>query len=103
MLLPKGARQPAVAQQWFAAMTGYIEKVETLLLTISGDISDADGMIARYSSLKYATLSLRNSAGPEISILAGTLLAKTTLNPEQSKKSANYRLYPGNISRHLKP
>ncbi len=86
MLLPKGERQSALAQQWFAAMTGYIEKVEALLLTISGDISDADGMIARYSSLKFATLSLRNSAGPEISILSGTILSKTPLAPEQAKK-----------------
>ena len=92
MLLPKGARKQALTQQWFAAMTGYIEKVETLLLTILGDISDADGMIARYSSLKYATLSLRNSAGPEISILAGTLLAKTPLDPEQSKKISQLQI-----------
>ncbi|MDY0383764.1 ATP-binding protein [Trichlorobacter sp.] len=86
MLLPKAERSPQLASHWFGAMTSYIEAIEALLQTISNDISDADGLIARYSSLKQATLALRNSAGPEISLLAGTINAKTPLSPEQVKK-----------------
>ncbi|ACD96395.1 ATP-binding protein [Trichlorobacter lovleyi] len=86
MLVPKSGRNPQLALQWFTAMTNYMEKVEYLLQVISGDISDKDGMIARYSSLKQATLSLRNSAGPEISILSGTMLSRAPLSVDQRKK-----------------
>jgi len=83
MLLPKDARDKELTQQWFAAMSSYIEKIEALLLVISADISDADGVIARYASLKYTTLSLRNSAGPEISILSGIMLSQTPITSKQ--------------------
>ena len=86
MLLPKATRDTELPQQWFAAMSSYIEKIEALLLVISADISDADGMIARYASLKYATLSLRNSAGPEISILSGIMLSQTPITAQQIRQ-----------------
>jgi len=86
VLLPKGQRPPQLATHWFSAMTRYIETVEALLQTISNDISDADGLIARYSALKRVTLALRNSAGPEISLLAGTINSSSPLSPEQAKK-----------------
>lgn len=86
VLLPKEQRPPQLATHWFSAMTSYIETVEALLQTISNDISDADGLIARYSALKRVTLALRNSAGPEISLLAGTINSSSPLSPEQAKK-----------------
>ncbi|QOX79637.1 response regulator [Trichlorobacter lovleyi] len=92
MRVPKNDRNPQLALQWFTAMTNYIEKVENLLQVISGDISDKDGMIARYSALKHVTLSLRNSAGPEISILSGTMLSGAPIAVDQSKKIEQLQL-----------
>ena len=86
MLLPKDQRPPQLATRWFSAMTRYIEEIEALLLIISNDISDADGLIARYTALKQVTLALRNSAGPEISLLAGTINANAPLSPDQLTK-----------------
>lgn len=86
MLIPKSSRNEQLTKVWFSAMSRYIEEIEALLLTISSDISDADGMIARYSSLKHIALSLRNSAGPEISILSGVMLSQVPVTAEQTKK-----------------
>ncbi|MDD2501724.1 MAG: histidine kinase dimerization/phospho-acceptor domain-containing protein, partial [Geobacter sp.] len=95
MLLPKDARDNVLTQQWFAAMSSYIEKIDALLLVISADISDADGMIARYASLKYTTLSLRNSAGPEISILSGTMASKTAITTKQINQIQQQQIITG--------
>ena len=86
MLVSKTDRDEKLAPQWFASITSYIEKIEAILLNISSDISDADGRIARYSSLKYVTLCLRNTAGPEISILSGTMLSQKPITNPQIKK-----------------
>jgi len=101
MLAPKSARDEQLTQLWFTAMTRYIETIEALLLTISGDISDTDGMIARYSALKSATLSLRNSAGPEISILSGVMLSQKPLAAEQGKKIEQLQLVSKNHIKRL--
>ena len=107
MLLPKDARDKELTQQWFAAMSSYIEKIEALLLVISADISDADGMIARYASLKYTTLSLRNSAGPEISILSGIMLSQTPITSKQisqiDQQQIITRLHLKNLETLAKP
>ncbi|ACN17780.1 sensory box histidine kinase/response regulator [Desulforapulum autotrophicum HRM2] len=88
LVVPKDQRQAGLAKEWFSAMTAYIETIEALLVTISSDISDADGIISRYSSLKHATLALRNTAGPEISILSATMAANSPMESELSEKIA---------------
>ena len=82
LVVPKDARESGLSEKWFAAMTNYIESIESLLVTISKDISDADGVISRYSSLKNETLALRNTAGPEMSILSATILSREPINPK---------------------
>lgn len=86
LVIPRDQRQTGLAKKWFSAMTEYIEAIEMLLVTISSDISDADGMISRYSSLKHATLALRNTAGPEISILSSTMAANSPLETKLAEK-----------------
>jgi HAMP domain-containing protein len=86
LVLPKDQREKGLSEFWFSEMTEYIERIEALLVIISKDISDADGMISRYSSLKLETLALRNTAGPEMSILSATMLSGTPIKPEQAKK-----------------
>jgi len=82
LVIPKDARESGLAEKWFAAMTNYIETIESLLVTISKDISDADGVISRYSSLKHEILALRNTAGPEMSILSATILSRKPIKPK---------------------
>ncbi|XCN73468.1 MAG: HAMP domain-containing protein [Candidatus Electrothrix aestuarii] len=82
LVISKDKRKQDLAETWFAAMTAYIESIESLLVGISSDISDADGMISRYSSLKHTALSLRNTAGPEVSILSATMLSQAPLRPQ---------------------
>ena len=84
--VPKANRKQALAEDWFSAMTAYIHRIESLLVAISNEISDADGTISRYSSLKYETLALRNTAGPEMSILSATMLSKAPLGPKSAAK-----------------
>lgn len=86
LLAPKTQRTPGLAESWFAAMTAYIESIETLLVGISSDISDADGIISRFSSLKHETLALRNTAGPEMSILSATMRSGEVLHPKLAQK-----------------
>ena len=86
LVVPKDARVSGLAEKWFATMTNYIESIESLLVTISEDISDADGVISRYSSLKHETLALRNTAGPEMSILSATILSREPINPRLTDK-----------------
>ena len=86
LVLSKDQREKGLSEFWFSEMTEYIERIEALLVIISKDISDADGMISRYSSLKLETLALRNTAGPEMSILSATMLSGTPIKPEQAKK-----------------
>ena len=82
----RDSRESGLAEKWFAAMTNYIESIESLLVTISIDISDADGVISRYSSLKHETLALRNTAGPEMSILSATILSREPIKPKLAEK-----------------
>lgn len=86
LLIPKDQRTQGLAEAWFAAMTGYIESIESLLVSISSEISDADGMISRYSLMKSETLALRNTAGPEMSILSAAMLSQAPLKPKLAKK-----------------
>ena len=92
LLTHKAQRKPGLAESWFAAMTAYIESIESLLVDISSDISDADGMISRYSSLKHETLALRNTAGPEMSILSATILSNAPLTPQLTQKINNLQV-----------
>jgi len=101
MILPKGERDPRLPAEWFAAMTRYIETIERLLLAISTEISDADGMIARFSQLKHATLALRNVAGPEISLLSGVILSKQPITPSQIRTIEQNRVLTTDIFRRL--
>ncbi len=84
--LPKAERRQALPETWFSMMTAYIHRIESLLVSISNEISDADGIISRYSSLKYETLALRNTAGPEMSILSATMLSAVPLSPKSANK-----------------
>ncbi len=92
LVVPKEQRQQGMAEIWFAAMTDYIERIESLLVDISSDISDQDGMISRYSALKRETLALRNTAGPEMSILSATILSKAPLSAKLAKKITNLQV-----------
>lgn len=96
LVVPKNAREVGLAERWFTAMTDYIESIESLLVTISMEISDADGVISRYSSLKHETLALRNTAGPEMSILSATILSREPIKPNLSDKIESLRV----ISKH---
>jgi PAS domain S-box-containing protein len=86
LIITKGKRDRNLPEIWFSAMTEYIECIEALLVSISIDISDADGMISRYSSLKHEILALRNTAGPEMSILSATMLSGKPIKPQLGKK-----------------
>jgi PAS domain S-box-containing protein len=86
MKVPKKDRDNRLSEIWFSAMTDYIELIEDLLVAISIDISDADGVISRYASLKHEILALRNTAGPEMSILSATMLSGKPLKPKLAKK-----------------
>jgi len=96
LVVPKNAREVGLAEKWFTAMTDYIESIESLLVTISMEISDADGVISRYSSLKHETLALRNTAGPEMSILSATILSREPIKPKLSDKIESLHV----ISKH---
>ena len=61
--LPKANRKQALAETWFSAMTDNIHRIESLLVGISNEISDADGIISRYSSLKRCQTRERFSCG----------------------------------------
>ncbi len=74
-LVPKNQRDSSLPKIWFGAMTTLIKQIESLLVLISQDLSDADGMIARLSALQHKALALRNTSGPEMSILSATLLS----------------------------
>ena len=86
LVVPQTERKIGLAVIWFDTMTKYIESIEALLVTISIDISDADGIISRYSSLKNEVLALRNTAGPEMSILSATILSQKPIKDELVKK-----------------
>jgi PAS domain S-box-containing protein len=92
IVIPKAKREDGLADIWFSSMTQYIENIENLLVIISADISDADGIISRYSSLKHEALALRNTAGPEMSILSGTILSGKPINPELAKKIGDLQI-----------
>ena len=79
LVIPKDQRKIDLPDTWFTAMTDYIMSIKVLLGHISNTISDSDGMISRYSSLKNETFSLRNTAGPEMSIMAATILSGSPL------------------------
>ncbi|MFH2091214.1 MAG: PAS domain-containing protein [Pseudomonadota bacterium] len=92
LVATKDQREKGLSEIWFSAMTAYIESIETLLVTISKDISNADGMISRFSSLKYETMALRNTAGPEMSILSATILSRAPIKPELAKKIVSLQI-----------
>lgn len=86
LIIPLERRDPELPEIWFSLMTEYIESIELLLVIISQNISDTDGVISRYSTLKHKTLSLRNTAGPEISILSATMLSEKPIKQRLTEK-----------------
>jgi len=101
LVLPLEQRKQGLAEIWFAVMTEYIESINDLLVIISSNISDADGIISRYSSLKNETLSLRNTAGPEMSILSATILSGDPIKPQLAKKISNLQVITKNHFQRL--
>ena len=101
LVIPKDQRRQGLAETWFAAMTEYIESIESLLIGISSDISDADGMISRYSLLKHETLALRNTAGPEVSILSATMLSEAPLSSQAAEKIRDLKIITQEHFRNL--
>lgn len=92
LIVSKDEREKGLAGIWFKTMTRYIESIESLLVTISVDISNSDGVISRYSSLKHEALALRNTAGPEMSILSATILSGEPINEELKDKIENLHI-----------
>ena len=88
MVVEKPKRTSGLAREWFAAMTELIERIETLLRRASLEIRNADAQLARLTRLKVRVLSLRNTAGPEISILTGTMRSGTPITQDLAKKIA---------------
>lgn len=78
---PLSKRNPALPEAWFGTMTGYIDSIDALLVYISYDISNTDGTISRYFSIKHHSLALRNTAGSEIALLSAPLSSATPLKP----------------------
>ncbi len=69
MLVTKDKRDLAIASQWFAEMTKLIKSIENLLFIVSRDISLADGVVSELFFLKLKALEVRNTAGPECSMI----------------------------------
>lgn len=69
MLVTRDERDPALAPQWFGEMTKLITSIENLLFIISRDIGLADGVVSELFYLKLKALALRNTAGPECSMI----------------------------------
>jgi signal transduction histidine kinase len=69
MLVTRNERDPSLAPQWFGEMTKLITSIENLLFIISRDISLADGVVSELFYLKLKALALRNTAGPECSMV----------------------------------
>ncbi len=70
----------------FSAVTGLIGSIEELLVVMSNSIRYTDSGVSHYFSIKHKVLSLRNTAGPEMSILLSNMLSGTRLKPELSEK-----------------
>ena len=101
MVIPLESRDPSLSEIWFNKMTEFIEEIESLLAIISDDISDADGRISRYSSIKLKVLSLRNTAGPEMSILSAAMLSEQPLKKHLVDKIQNLQVLSWNTFREL--
>ena len=99
--LPLADRTSGLPERWFRSMSGYIESLETLLSLISQDVSDSDGLLARYSSLKYQTLGLRNSAGPEMSILSATMLSHVPIREPLYSRILELQIITGQYFKEL--
>ncbi|WP_168203260.1 HAMP domain-containing protein [Oceanispirochaeta crateris] len=99
--LPMESRNPQLSEIWFAKMTEYIESIESLLILVSQDISNSDGLISRYSSLKHKAMALRNIAGPEISILTATMVSGKPLKDKFSAKISKHIIINDEIFKDL--
>ena len=86
LLVEKSKRTHGLATEWFAAMTGLIEKIDGLQRSIIFDIRNADIQLERLAQLKSTSLSLRNTAGPEISILTATMHSGKPISEELVQK-----------------
>ena len=99
LLIEKSQRTPGLAKEWFAAMTGLIEKIDLLQRSIMFDIRNADIELERLAHLKSTSLSLRNTAGPEISILTATMYSGKPISEELVQKVSGLE---GETRLHLK-
>lgn len=86
MLVPKTKRNDDLPKLWFKTMTDYIGLVQDLQTLISGDISNTDVTIYRFSTLKNKIMELRNIIAPEMSILSGVILSGKPISPELKVK-----------------
>ena len=81
--LPKAERLPALTGRWFQATTALIDAIADLLAQVTFGGRDADATTIRLAIVKLKSIALRNSAGPEISILSATMLSGEPLPSAQ--------------------
>lgn len=69
MKIPLEERDEKLVTRWFDTMTEFIDSLEELLFFFTSDIQFIDGTTREFFTMKSRLLSLRNSAGPECSLV----------------------------------
>ena len=69
MKIPLTDRDNKLVARWFDTMTEFIDSLEELLFALTSDIKIIDGTSREFFTIKSKLLSLRNSAGPECSLV----------------------------------
>jgi len=89
--IPLQERTTELVPRWFETMTGFIDSIESLLKALSSDEDNFDAMARELFNIKMRTLALRNTAGPECSMVLSSYGTNGTLPAEDLKKIFNLR------------
>lgn len=89
--IPLAERTKELVPRWFETMTSFINSIETLLEALSSDEDNFDAMARELFYLKMRTLALRNTSGPECSMVLASYGTNGTLPAEDLKKIFSLR------------
>lgn len=75
MVQPPGSRDAGLSKAWFTAMSEMIDHIRGLLEAVCREMSGFDGKTVVMAQLMLKSISLRDEAAPEMSLLSGVMLS----------------------------
>jgi methyl-accepting chemotaxis protein len=89
--LAKDQRDPDLAKAWYPAASDLLIKVQALWTAASREVSREDAIVGQLTIIKQSAFLMREYAGRERAVYAGSISAGQPISAERQRDIANFR------------